>query len=53
VEEALTVNRAIGALMARGHTSETAQAELGRQANEARQSLYSSATRLLMAASSD
>ena len=53
VEEALTVNRAIGALIGRGHTSETAQAELGRQADEARQSLYSSATRLLMAASSD
>ena len=53
VEEALTVNRAIGALIGRGHTAETAQAELGRQADEACQSLYSSATRLLMAASSD
>jgi len=53
VEEALTVNRAIGALIGRGHTSETARAELGRQADEARQSVYYSATRLLMAVSSD
>jgi len=49
VEEALTVNRAIGALIGRGHTPETAQAELGRQADEASHSLYSSATRLLLA----
>jgi len=53
LEEASTVSRAIGALIGRGHTPETAQAELGRQAAEASQSLYHSATRLLLAVSSD
>jgi hypothetical protein len=50
--EASTVNHAIGALMGRGHTCETAQAELRRQAGETHQSVYHSATRLLLAMSS-
>jgi hypothetical protein len=49
--EASTVNHAIGALIGRGHTSETAQTELRRQAGEAQQSVYHSATRLLLAMS--
>ncbi|HSU37011.1 MAG TPA: hypothetical protein VLJ88_15230 [Propionibacteriaceae bacterium] len=53
LEEASTISRAIGALIGRGHTSETAQAELGRQSDEASQSLYHSATRLLLAVNSD
>ena len=52
VKETSTVNQAIGALIGRGHTPETAQAELGRQAGEAHESVYHSATRLLVAVGS-
>jgi len=51
IKEASTVNHAIGALIGRGHTDETAQAELRRQAEEAHQSVYYSATMLLVAVS--
>lgn len=50
VKEASTINQAIGALIGRGHTSQSAQTELRRQAaGEAHQSVYHSATRLLLA----
>jgi hypothetical protein len=52
MQEASTINQAIGALIGRGHTCETAQEELRRQAGEARQSVYNRATRLLLAVSS-
>lgn len=52
MEEASTVSQAIGVLLTRGHTCETAQAELRRQAGEARQSVYNSATMLLLAVGS-
>lgn len=52
LEEASTVNRAVGALIGRGYTPDTAQAELWRQAGENHRSVYYSATRLLLSVSS-
>lgn len=47
--EASTVNRAIGMLMGRGCTVMTAQAELGRMADDSSQSIQQSAAGLLLA----
>jgi hypothetical protein len=52
VEEMSTVNQAIGVLIGRGHTCETAQAELHRQSSETQQSAHHNATRLLLSLSS-
>ena len=52
LEEASTVDQAIGALIGRGHTADSAQAELWRQARELDRSVYYGATRLLVAVSS-
>lgn len=49
LDEASAIDRAIGTLIGDGHTPETAEAELARQAEADSQSLYASASRLLAA----